>query len=77
VVVNLRKKVIHNRAVFLPRFGSFPIGRKFKDSGRIVVTGNPEDIGKFKVGSLRNVAVTAPHMHNGMMKTLEEGDRFL
>lgn len=47
-------------------------GRKFNDSGRMVVTGKYEDIGKFKVGSLRNIAVTAPYMHNGMLKTLEE-----
>ena len=47
-------------------------GRRFNDSGRMIVTGKPEDIGKFKVGSLRNVAVTALYMHNGMMKTLEE-----
>lgn len=47
-------------------------GRQFNDSGRIVVTGKPDDIGKFKVGPLRNVAITAPYMHNGMFATLEE-----
>ena len=47
-------------------------GKEQNDSGRAVVTKNKEDIGKFKIGSLRNVAVTAPYMHNGMFKTLKE-----
>ena len=29
-------------------------------------------MGKFKIPGLRNIAVTAPYMHNGMFKTLEE-----
>lgn len=44
----------------------------YKDVGRGAVTGNPDDYGKFKVPSLRNVAVTAPYMHDGRFKTLEE-----
>jgi cytochrome c peroxidase len=40
--------------------------------GRFVVTLNPNDIGKFKTPSLRNVALTAPYMHDGSVKTLEE-----
>lgn len=47
-------------------------GKNLNDSGRAAITGKKEDIGKFKVGSLRNIAVTAPYMHNGMFKTLEE-----
>ncbi len=39
--------------------------------GRFLVTGNPKDIGKFKTPSLRNVALTAPYMHDGSMPTLE------
>lgn len=42
-----------------------------KDSGRGKITGKPEDMGKFKVPGLRNVALTAPYMHNGMFTTLE------
>jgi cytochrome c peroxidase len=38
----------------------------------MAITHDPEDLGKFKVPGLRNVAVTAPYMHNGMFKTLEE-----
>ena len=47
-------------------------GKKLNDSGRAVITHDPMDIGKFKVAPLRNVAVTAPYMHNGMFKTLRE-----
>lgn len=47
-------------------------GKMLKDSGRAAVTKNPADIGKFKIGALRNIAITAPYMHNGMFKTLRE-----
>lgn len=47
-------------------------GKAFNDSGRASVTGKPEDLGKFKIGPLRNIAITGPYMHNGMLKTLEE-----
>lgn len=47
-------------------------GKRFNDSGRSVVTGNKTDIGKFKIPGLRNIAVTAPYMHNGNAKTLME-----
>ena len=40
--------------------------------GRSLVSGKEEDIGKFKTPGLRNVGVTAPYMHNGMFKTLEQ-----
>lgn len=42
------------------------------DLGRGGVTGNTADIGKFKTVSLRNIAVTAPYMHDGRFRTLEE-----
>jgi len=45
---------------------------KYIDKGRFEVTKNPEDLGKFKVPGLRNVAVTAPYMHDGSFKTLRE-----
>ena len=45
---------------------------KFKDKGRFEVTKDNADLGKFKVPGLRNVAVTAPYMHDGSMKTLTE-----
>jgi cytochrome c peroxidase len=43
-----------------------------KDIGREEVTGNPEDRARFKVPSLRNIAVTPPYMHDGRFQTLEE-----
>ena len=47
-------------------------GTTLNDAGRFKITGNKEDLGKFKTPGLRNVAITAPYMHNGMFKTLEE-----
>lgn len=43
-----------------------------KDKGRYDFTKDSADIGKFKVPTLRNVAVTAPYMHDGSFKTLKE-----
>jgi cytochrome c peroxidase len=43
-----------------------------QDPGRERITLRPEDRGKFKVPTLRNVALTAPYMHDGSMSTLEE-----
>jgi cytochrome c peroxidase len=40
--------------------------------GRFVVTGQPGDIGKFRTPSLRNVALTAPYMHDGSVPTLAQ-----
>ncbi|MDA7803987.1 cytochrome-c peroxidase [Crocinitomix sp.] len=44
----------------------------FEDIGREEVTGNAADRAKFKVTSLRNIAVTGPYMHDGRFNTLEE-----
>ena len=40
--------------------------------GRFNVTKTLADLGKFKTPSLRNIALTAPYMHDGSIKTLEE-----
>ncbi|MFI3247475.1 MAG: cytochrome c peroxidase [Ferrimonas sp.] len=42
------------------------------DLGVYETTGNPNDVGKFKVPSLVNIAVTAPYMHDARFATLEE-----
>lgn len=42
------------------------------DQGRFDVTGNSSDMGKFKIPTLRNVALTAPYMHDGRFNTLDE-----
>lgn len=47
-------------------------GKTLADSGRAAITKRTADLGKFKIGPLRNVALTAPYMHNGMFKTLAE-----
>ncbi len=42
------------------------------NTGLYRITGRPEDMGLFKVPTLRNVALTAPYMHDGSIATLEE-----
>jgi len=42
------------------------------DRGRNEVSQLPEDIGKFRVPSLRNITATGPYMHHGKFNTLEK-----
>ena len=42
------------------------------DTGLMKVTGKETDRGKFSTPSLRNIALTAPYMHDGRFQTLEE-----
>jgi cytochrome c peroxidase len=44
----------------------------FKDNGLFDVTHRPSDRGLFKTPSLRNIALTAPYMHDGSLKTLKD-----
>ena len=44
----------------------------FLDIGRAAITGLSEDRGRFKTPSLRNVAITAPYMHDGSKRSLED-----
>ena len=44
----------------------------FEDLGLGNFTGDPLDFGKFKSPSLRNLAYTAPYMHDGRFATLDE-----
>lgn len=44
----------------------------FADLGLGNVTGDPRDNGRFKAPSLRNLAFTAPYMHDGRFATIEE-----
>lgn len=46
--------------------------QEISELGRFVVTLRPSDIGAFKTPTLRNIAVTAPYMHDGSIQTLEE-----
>lgn len=71
----LTQKVVRARA---QSDGSRMIDRAITDDpqiaalGRFVVTLNPADIGQFKTPSLRNVALTAPYMHDGSFANLEQ-----
>jgi cytochrome c peroxidase len=44
----------------------------FTDLGLGNVTGDPRDFGLFKTPSLRNLAYTAPYMHDGRFATIDE-----
>ncbi|MGZ5303424.1 MAG: cytochrome-c peroxidase, partial [Bacteroidia bacterium] len=45
---------------------------EFKDFGYALTKPDTQNYGKFKAPSLRNVELTAPYMHDGRLKTLEE-----
>lgn len=47
-------------------------GGRFADLGRYQITGTAGDLGAFRTPSLRNVARTAPYMHDGSLATLED-----
>lgn len=49
-----------------------PLSYPPDNTGLYDVTRNPLDVGKFKAPTLRNIAVTAPYMHDGSIATLEE-----
>jgi cytochrome c peroxidase len=53
-------------------FANNGLDSAFADLGRYNVTKRAGDEGKFAVPSLRNVAVTAPYMHDGRFQTLEQ-----
>lgn len=61
---NLTDELFHNTGV---SFGS-----SNRDLGRAEITHDPQDRYRFKTPSLRGVAETAPYMHDGSIKTLEE-----
>lgn len=44
----------------------------YPDSGRYRITKKTNDVGRFKVPTLRNVAVTYPYMHDGSIATLQD-----
>ena len=59
----------HNTALYdLDGRGTYPAS----NTGVHAVTGNPDDMGRFKAPSLRNIALTAPYMHDGSIPTLTE-----
>ncbi|WP_010521338.1 cytochrome-c peroxidase [Aquimarina agarivorans] len=54
------------------RNNGLPLDPEYNDVGRKLVTGLAEDTRKFRVPSLRNVALTLPYMHDGRFKTLND-----
>ncbi|HWF18663.1 MAG TPA: cytochrome c peroxidase, partial [Verrucomicrobiae bacterium] len=63
----------HGGALFQSQtFANNGLDAEFSDTGRYAVTHRDGDQGKFAVPSLRNIALTAPYMHDGRFRTLEE-----
>ncbi len=54
------------------RFSNNGLDATFTDLGRGGVTQNPNDNGKFKIPTLRNIGFTAPYMHDGRFNTIDE-----
>lgn len=54
------------------KFSNNGLDAFFSDLGRGAITGNSIDNGRFKVPSLRNVALTGPYMHDGRFATLDQ-----
>lgn len=54
------------------RNNGLPVDPQYNDVGRKRVTGRDEDKYKFKVPSLRNVAMTFPYMHDGRLASLQD-----
>jgi cytochrome c peroxidase len=63
-----QKFFMNNGLYNLDQDGSYPPGNE----GLYDMSGDPADKGRFKPPSLRNIAVTAPYMHDGSIATLEE-----
>ena len=53
-------------------FANNGLDADFSDLGREIVSKNSSDRGKFKVPSLRNIALTGPYMHDGRFDSLEQ-----
>jgi cytochrome c peroxidase len=65
----VEKAVFANTGLYnTDRRGAYPR----MDQGLIEVTHRAEDMGKFRVPTLRNVALTAPYMHDGSLPTLND-----
>ncbi len=59
----------HNTGLFnIGGTGAYPTG----DTGKLMITGNPMDMGAFRAPTLRNTAYTAPYYHDGTAETLAQ-----
>jgi cytochrome c peroxidase len=63
------ERPFHNTGLYnIDGKGGFPAS----DRGLIELTGHPDDMGRFRAPTLRNIAVSAPYMHDGSIATLSE-----
>ena len=59
----------HNNGLYnLNATGDYPAD----NTGLFDMTGETRDMGKFRAPTLRNIALTAPYMHDGSLQTLED-----
>lgn len=58
--------------LFAGTFSNIGLDPVYADNGLGLTTKRDADNGKFKIPSLRNIAVTAPYMHDGRFKTLSD-----
>ncbi len=62
----------HSGALFTnQQYANNGLDSIFTDTGRALISEGIDDLGKFRIPSLRNVALTAPYMHDGRFATLE------
>ncbi len=65
----LTEKMFHNTGLYnIGGTGAYPED----NTGVLASSGIPEDMGRFRAPSLRNIALTAPYMHDGSIATLDE-----
>lgn len=65
----LDRHAFHNTGLYnLGGSGAYPSS----DQGLYTITGQLQDMGKFRAPTLRNIALTAPYMHDGSVDTLEQ-----
>jgi len=63
------ESAFHNNQLFnLDGNGAYPPDNQ----GVIEITNDPDDMGRFKAPTLRNIALTAPYMHDGSLATLDD-----
>ncbi|MEG5136936.1 MULTISPECIES: MbnH family di-heme enzyme [unclassified Microcoleus] len=78
--LNFSDSIMHDRLAFkeiaFHNTGLYNIDGKGayppNNTGVYEITSEPSDMGKFKAPTLRNIALTAPYMHDGSIKTLPE-----
>jgi cytochrome c peroxidase len=65
----LDRHAFHNTGLYnLDGKGAYPTA----DQGLTEITENPHDMGKFRAPTLRNIALSAPYMHDGSIQSLNE-----